>query len=1579
MSHRSRRLSIGRNGYPRNTHTLRLIIFVLVALTGTVFFLRSASASNITWDGGGSTNNWSEAANWSGDVVPGANDVAIFDGTSTKNATIDAAGPQGANIIVQAIKMATGYSGTITQAPGVAVKLTSNPSLPCGTTLFISFCQEAGTFSGGNSTLDVDGTFKLVGGVFNAPSATTFLGSDLIHTDGGTFNHNGGTAVFDGTSGTMSFNPPDSFNNLTVARISNTFVEGKMIVIGTLTLDDGFLVNGIAFGGGIAEAQGAIAINSGFDGGNCLLLITAGTGSPRTITFDAGRKLLPTTLNAANVTINSAGSGTLAWRNLTLQAGTVNQGSVAFEFGAVGLFTGNYDQSGGTFNASSQPITFGVNGGQFNQTGGSFNGGSGNFTALNVFQLSGGSFTASSNTAAFHSDFTHTAGGTFVNNGGTVALEGSGGTIAVTEETFNHLTFNKTNDFDNAFMFLQGTAIVTGTLTLNNGTFSALSNPKIEARGNVTINSTFNGGNVPLAFTGGSNQIFTNNGGPNLTGTWTVNKTLSQVTLASNLILNNNQTLTITSGTLNQGSSFNLQTAGVLTIGAAGTLRNFGTGDLTLGNDLVNNGTLNLNGGGSACNDPNIANPLQVNSTDATVRTWSGNGIFSLVDVDIDRQTVGTPPTSVTAFGTSHLTNTTGFVLDSGCPVTITGQPTNQSGCPGGPVSFTVGATGSGLTFQWRRNSVNLVNGGNVFNATTPTLTINPTGAGDVGSYDAVVSSNLGITATSNAATLSLAAPPQVTQSPTDATRCPGQSVTFTATATGDGLIFQWRKNGQDIVGANESSLTISPVSAGDAGSYDVVVGGTCNPSVTSAPATLTVNTPPSINTQPTNQTACENGDASFSVGASGTGLTFQWRKNGTPLVNSSHISGAGTATLIIHQVVPGDADTYDVVVSGACSPAVTSQARTLTVTSSMSIATQPNNTSACEGALASFTAASSDATASVQWQVSTDGGSIFNNIPGANATTLSFTAAALQNGHQFRAVFTNSCSTATTSAATLTVNSSPSITNQPVNQTVCEGALASFSVSGAGSAALKVGKRTLRTNAVPSSGLTFQWRKNGTPLTNDGHFSGVDTATLSIFPTLAGDAGSYDVVVSGSCSPPVTSNAASLTVNGFGLSAPNQTVPLSGGNGSVNVITDASCQWSAVSNDSFIDITSGSSGTGNGTVNFTVDPSAGPRSGTLTIAGLTFTVNQEGGQALAPVIISEFRFRGSAGPLDEFIELYNNSDSPADISGYSLHTLTPDGAQTLVLIVPGAIGSNTSVIPARGHYLIANTSSGGYSLTSVASPDVSYELDIVDGSGVGLFGPGLPAANNRVDSVGFDTRDTLFFESAQLSPVGGITTDGEYSFVRQFLMTGGLPQDTNNNTNDFVFVSTTGGIFNGRQSMLGAPGPENLASPILRNASIAQSLIDPNVAGSSVPNRVRDLTADPANNSTFGTLTIRRRFTNNTGQSVRSLRFRIMNITTFPSPGGGIADVRARSSTDTMVTITGGANVTVRGTTLDAPTQSMGGGHNSTLSAGTITLATPLAAGSSIDVQFLLGVQATGNFRFFVNIEAVKSVGLPP
>jgi hypothetical protein len=89
-----------------------------------------------------------------------------------------------------------------------------------------------------------------------------------------------------------------------------------------------------------------------------------------------------------------------------------------------------------------------------------------------------------------------------------------------------------------------------------------------------------------------------------------------------------------------------------------------------------------------------------------------------------------------------------------------------------------------------------------------------------------------------------------------------------------------------------------------------------------------------------------------------------------------------------------------------------------------------------CEGQAASFTAsASGSPTPAVQWQVSTNGGGSYTNVPGATSGTLSFSSAVAQSGNRYRAVFTNSAGSATSDPATLIVNAvpaPPSITPQP-------------------------------------------------------------------------------------------------------------------------------------------------------------------------------------------------------------------------------------------------------------------------------------------------------------------------------------------------------------------------------------------------------------------------------------------------------------------------------------------------------------------------------------------------------------------
>src|SRR5205823_10004585 len=98
---------------------------------------------------------------------------------------------------------------------------------------------------------------------------------------------------------------------------------------------------------------------------------------------------------------------------------------------------------------------------------------------------------------------------------------------------------------------------------------------------------------------------------------------------------------------------------------------------------------------------------------------------------------------------------------------------------------------------------------------------------------------------------------PRVTGNPTGSLPDALPISTFTVTATGTNLTYQWRKGGVNILNATGSSYTINPVATGDAGSYDVVVGGTCTPAATSTAATLTVNTAPSISSNPTSTNSC--------------------------------------------------------------------------------------------------------------------------------------------------------------------------------------------------------------------------------------------------------------------------------------------------------------------------------------------------------------------------------------------------------------------------------------------------------------------------------------------------------------------------------------------------------------------------------------------------------------------------------------------------------------------------------------------------------------------------------------------------
>lgn len=386
-----------------------------------------------------------------------------------------------------------------------------------------------------------------------------------------------------------------------------------------------------------------------------------------------------------------------------------------------------------------------------------------------------------------------------------------------------------------------------------------------------------------------------------------------------------------------------------------------------------------------------------------------------------------------------------------------------------------------------------------------------------------------------------------------------------------------------------------------------------------------------------------------------------------------------------------------------------------------------------------------------------------------------------------------------------------------------------------------------------------------------------------------------------------------------------------------------------------------------------------------------------------ASLIISEFRVRGPNGQNDEFIEIYNPHDASYTIntsdasSGFGI--AASDGVNRCVI-------PTGTVLPPRGHYLCVN--SAGYSLSgypagngTTATGDATYTTNINDNAGIAIFNTSNTAAYNtgtRLDAVGSTSEaNTLYREGAGYPALTPFSID--YSFYRDEMWTGNnvpqpdngcnpFPKDTNVNTQDFLFVDTNG-TSAGAGQRLGAPGPQNMSSPLgptNGSGGFARSLLDPSQPLGASPNFVRDFTSDPVNNSTFGTIDIRRTFTNTTGVPITRLRFRISQISTFPAPGG-IADLRPRTSGPIVVGITGtnpacpGNICTVQGTTLEEafPNQQInGGGFNSSMSAGTITLAQPLLNGESINLRFFFGIQQTGAFDLAFNLESLP-VGSGP
>jgi len=331
---------------------------------------------------------------------------------------------------------------------------------------------------------------------------------------------------------------------------------------------------------------------------------------------------------------------------------------------------------------------------------------------------------------------------------------------------------------------------------------------------------------------------------------------------------------------------------------------------------------------------------------------------------------------------------------------------------------------------------------------------------------------------------------PKITQQPKDVTAFQTQTTTFSIGAEGAApLAFQWKRNGVAITGATEPSYTTPALTLADSGAKFSITITNGSGSVTSTEATLTVQGPPAITTQPVAVSVNVGATAAFSVTATGNSLAYQWLKDDVV------ISGATSATYTTAATVAADDGAYYSVAVSNGAGIVISTPVLLTVASVPAVTAQPVSQVAAEGDAVLFGVYAIGGNLAYQWKRNGV------NIAGATARRYSLAASVADSGATFSVAVTNTLGSATSSAATLTV-ATRAASGIPL-------AVAQLDTSRSGVAADSF------TVARKSDGTVWSWGYNGEGQRGDGT-TGTATTDTPTKITLPAGAVAAELAVGG-------------------------------------------------------------------------------------------------------------------------------------------------------------------------------------------------------------------------------------------------------------------------------------------------------------------------------------------------------------------------------------------------------------------------------------------------------------------------------
>lgn len=469
-------------------------------------------------------------------------------------------------------------------------------------------------------------------------------------------------------------------------------------------------------------------------------------------------------------------------------------------------------------------------------------------------------------------------------------------------------------------------------------------------------------------------------------------------------------------------------------------------------------------------------------------------------------------------------------------PPAITTQPASRTIAYNTTATLTVIASGTApLTYQWYNGSspdtASPIPGATAAAYTTPALT-------STSSFWVQVNNTSGVTADSNTAVINVITPPTITNQPASQTINSGSSATLSVSATGTApLTYQWFGSpGVPIPGATSATYTTPALTS--TASYQVQVSNTSGVPATSALATVTVVTPPTITNQPASQTINAGSTANLFVSASGTGpLSYQWYAGVSP----------STASLIVGATSPAyttppltATSSFWVQVTNASGTPANSATAAVTVITPPTITNQPASQTVNTGQTVTLSV-SAGGTAPLTYQWS-GGASASSLVPIAGATASSYTSPALTATTYFQVQVANSSRVpATSGIAIVTVIQAPTCTlsvqptstaltvvatshctdprSQALTQAIAWGDGSSSPVDLAtntnahGYAA--AGTYTVTLSATNASGLTGtatqRFSPNQSPVCTLGVVQGQISTVLTVYP----------VTVSGGCKDP--------------------------------------------------------------------------------------------------------------------------------------------------------------------------------------------------------------------------------------------------------------------------------------------------------------------------------------------------------------------------------------------------------------------------------------------------------------------------